>query len=166
MRRWREPVHEMQRQSGRMRGIVQDLLELSKLEAQGGEAEQAPVDVGGMLAMIRRDVLSRPQHPATVNLELATDAMLLGAENELHSVFSNLVSNAVKYTPADGTIDIRWWVDEKGGHVSRSRHRHRHPGRAPAATHRALLSRGCRSFPAARRLGARPRDRETRIAAS
>ena len=56
-------------------------------------------------------------HPATVNLELATDAMLLGAENELHSVFSNLVSNAVKYTPADGTIDIRWWVDEKGGHV-------------------------------------------------
>ena len=43
--------------------------------------------------------------------------MLLGAENQLHSVFSNLVSNAVKYTPADGSIDIRWWVDEKGGHV-------------------------------------------------
>ncbi len=115
---WREPVHEMQRQSGRMRGIVQDLLELSKLEAQGGEAEQAPVDVGGMLAMIRRDVLSRIQRPANFDLELATDAMLLGAENELHSVFSNLVSNAVKYTPADGSIDIRWWVDEKGGHVS------------------------------------------------
>jgi two-component system phosphate regulon sensor histidine kinase PhoR len=68
--------------------------------------------------MIRRDVLSRPAHPANVDLELATDAMLLGAENELHSVFANLVSNAVKYTPADGTIDIRWWVDEKGGHVS------------------------------------------------
>jgi len=115
---WHEPVHEMQRQSGRMRGIVQDLLELSKLEAQGGEAEQAPVDVGGMLAMIRKDVLSRSQRPASVNLELATDAMLLGAENELHSVFSNLVSNAVKYTPADGSIDIRWWVDEKGGHVT------------------------------------------------
>jgi two-component system, OmpR family, phosphate regulon sensor histidine kinase PhoR len=115
---WREPVHEMQRQSARMRGIVQDLLELSKLEAQGGEAEHSPVDVRGMLAMIRRDVLSRPLHPATVKLELATDAMLLGAENELHSVFSNLVSNAVKYTPADGTIDIRWWVDDKGGHVS------------------------------------------------
>jgi two-component system, OmpR family, phosphate regulon sensor histidine kinase PhoR len=115
---WREPVHEMQRQSGRMRGIVQDLLELSKLEAQGREAEQAPVDVGGMLAMIRRDVLSRIQRPANFDLDLATDAMLLGAENELHSVFSNLVSNAVKYTPADGSIDIRWWVDEKGGHVS------------------------------------------------
>jgi two-component system phosphate regulon sensor histidine kinase PhoR len=115
---WREPVQEMRRQSGRMRGIVQDLLELSKLEAQGGEAEQAPVDVGGMLAMIRKDVLSRSQRPASVNLELATDAMLLGAENELHSVFSNLVSNAVKYTPADGSIDIRWWVDEKGGHVT------------------------------------------------
>jgi len=35
---WREPVREMRRQSERMRGIVQDLLELSRLEAHGGEA--------------------------------------------------------------------------------------------------------------------------------
>jgi two-component system phosphate regulon sensor histidine kinase PhoR len=36
----------------------------------------------------------------------------------LHSVFSNLVSNAVKYTLAEGSIHIRWWVDGAGGHVS------------------------------------------------
>jgi two-component system phosphate regulon sensor histidine kinase PhoR len=115
---WHEPVKEMRRQSDRMRGIVQDLLELSKLEAESGEAEQTPVDVGGMLALIRKDVLARPEHPEIVELQLDSDARLLGSENGLHSVFSNLVSNAVKYTPATGSIHIRWWVDALGGHVS------------------------------------------------
>jgi two-component system phosphate regulon sensor histidine kinase PhoR len=115
---WREPVMEMRRQSERMLGIVQDLLELSKLEAESGEAEQTPVDVGGMLALIRKDVLARPEHPEIVELQLDSNASLLGSENGLHSVFSNLVSNAVKYTPAEGSIHIRWWVDSSGGHVS------------------------------------------------
>ena len=66
---WREPVREMQRQSERMHSIVQDLLELSRLEAGKGEAELEPVDVGGMLALIRREVLARPEHPATFELE-------------------------------------------------------------------------------------------------
>ncbi len=114
---WQQPVQEMRRQSDRMRGIVQDLLELSRLEAQGGEAERAPVDVGGMLALIRKDALARPERPAIVELQLDSDDLLLGSETELHSIFSNLVSNAVKYTPAAGRVDIRWWTDEKGGHV-------------------------------------------------
>ncbi len=114
---WQQPVQEMRRQSDRMRNIVQDLLELSRLEAQGGDAELAPVDVGGMLALIRKDALGRPERPATVELQLDRDDLLLGSESELHSVFSNLVSNAVKYTPASGRVDIRWWTDAAGGHV-------------------------------------------------
>lgn len=115
---WREPVREMQRQSSRMRSIVQDLLELSRLEASSGDAEQAPVDVGGMLALMRRDLLARTERPGQVNLSLDSDALLLGSETELHSVFQNLISNAAKYTPRDGKIEIRWWTDEAGGHVS------------------------------------------------
>ena len=114
---WQQPVQEMRRQSDRMRSIVQDLLELSRLEAQGGEAELAPVDVAGMLALIRKDALARPEHPSAVDLHLDSDALLLGSESELHSIFSNLVSNAVKYTPATGRIDVRWWTDAAGGHV-------------------------------------------------
>ena len=114
---WQQPVQEMRRQSDRMRNIVQDLLELSRLEAQGGDAELAPVDVSGMLALIRKDALARPERPGTVELHLDSDALLLGSESELHSILSNLVSNAVKYTPATGRVDIRWWTDGKGGHV-------------------------------------------------
>jgi len=115
---WQEPVQEMRRQSDRMRNIVQDLLELSRLEAQGGPAEPAPVDVAGMLALIRKDALARPEHPATVELHLDSEDVLLGSESELHSIFSNLVSNAVKYTPSSGRVDIRWWTDRQGGHVA------------------------------------------------
>jgi two-component system, OmpR family, phosphate regulon sensor histidine kinase PhoR len=114
---WRGPVLEMRRQSERMRGIVQDLLELSRLEAHGGEAESLPVDVGGMLALIRKDALARPQRPATIELALDSNELLLGSESELHSIFANLVSNAIKYTPAEGRVDIRWWTDARGGHV-------------------------------------------------
>lgn len=114
---WQQPVLEMRRQSDRMRSIVQDLLELSRLEAQGGDAELAPVDVGGMLALIRKDALARPERPGSIELQLDSDAFLLGSESELHSIFSNLVSNAVKYTPPTGRVDIRWWTDGRGGHV-------------------------------------------------
>ncbi len=114
---WRGPVLEMRRQSERMRGILQDLLELSRLEAHGGEAESETVDVGGMLALIRRDALARPQRPATMELALDSSDLLLGSESELHSIFANLVSNAIKYTPAEGRVDIRWWTDARGGHV-------------------------------------------------
>jgi two-component system phosphate regulon sensor histidine kinase PhoR len=114
---WQGPVLEMRRQSDRMRNIVQDLLELSRLEAQGGPAELAPVDVGGMLALIRKDAVARPEAHATVGLRLDSDDLLLGSDTELHSIFSNLVSNAVKYTPASGRVDIRWWTDAQGGHV-------------------------------------------------
>ena len=114
---WQEPVQEMRRQSDRMRSIVQDLLELSRLEAQGGDAETTEVDVGGMLALIRKDALARPQRPSTIELHLDSNALLQGSESELHSIFSNLVSNAVKYTPTDGRVDIRWWTDAKGGHL-------------------------------------------------
>jgi two-component system phosphate regulon sensor histidine kinase PhoR len=115
---WREPVKEMRRQSDRMRGIVQDLLELSRLEAQGGPAGSSPVDVAGMVAALRKEVLGRPVPAATIEVDAQGDAWLLGSETELHSVISNLVSNAIKYTPADGSIRVRWWVDAAGGHLS------------------------------------------------
>lgn len=115
---WREPVREMQRQSERMLRIVQDLLELSRLEAGKGEAELEPVDVGGMLALIRREVMARPEHPATFDLNLETDVFVLGAESELHSIFHNLITNAVKYTPADGRVEVTYWSDAQGAHVA------------------------------------------------
>jgi two-component system phosphate regulon sensor histidine kinase PhoR len=115
---WREPVLEMRRQADRMRSIINDLLELSRLEASGSSPVEQDVDVGGMLALLRRDVMSQDTRPHLIQLEVESSAHLRGSESELHSIFSNLVSNAVKYTPVEGEIRIRWWVDASGGHVA------------------------------------------------
>jgi len=114
---WDEPIQEMRRQSDRMRGILQDLLELSKLEAGGGEAEHAEVDIAGMLSLMRKEVLSRDTAVAAFTLQLNSSARLLGSETEVHSILANVISNALKYTPASGRVDVRWWTDERGGHV-------------------------------------------------
>lgn len=115
---WSAPVQEMRRQADRMNTIISDLLELSKLESNDRSQSERPIDMGGILSMLRKEVLAMEQRPARVNLQLESDALLLGDESELHSVASNLVLNAVKYTPPEGGVECRWWVDEDGAHLS------------------------------------------------
>jgi two-component system phosphate regulon sensor histidine kinase PhoR len=112
------PVAEMRRQAERMTSIIHDLLELSRLEQKGESVVGEPIEVAALLALLRKDVLARPVHPREVRVRIDSEAMLLGEEPEVHSAFSNLVDNAAKYTPAEGAIEMRWWVDEDGGHFS------------------------------------------------
>ncbi|MFI4869498.1 MAG: phosphate regulon sensor histidine kinase PhoR [Steroidobacterales bacterium] len=112
------PLQEMRRQAQRMTSIVQDLIELSRLESSDSDAAGQPIDVVALMAQLRQDVLARPQHPAQVQVRADSHAMLLGEEMQIHSAFANLVDNAAKYTPADGSVQIRWWTDDKGGHFS------------------------------------------------
>jgi two-component system, OmpR family, phosphate regulon sensor histidine kinase PhoR len=109
---WREPVGEMARQSDRMRQIIDDLLTLSRLEASGAEAERERVDVAGMLATLRKEAVARPERPATIELRMNSAAGLLGVESEIYSAFANVIGNALKYTPADGSVLIDWHLDQ------------------------------------------------------
>ena len=115
---WNTPVLEMRRQAERMRTIIKDLLELSRLESGEQSQDEQPVDMGGMLALLRKEVMALEQHPRSVRLQLESDALLKGVESELHSIASNLITNAVKYTPPEGEIEMRWWIDEAGAHLA------------------------------------------------
>lgn len=101
---------EMQRQSLRMTRLVEDLLTLSRLEAKE-HLDEEPVPMAAMLATLRREAeaLSQGRHDVTVVDEAGID--LLGSQPELHSAFSNLVANAVRYTPAGGTIRVTFRLD-------------------------------------------------------
>ena len=112
------PMQEMRRQSERMTAIVQDLLELSRLESNETEVVGERVDVPALLAVLRKDVLARDPHPAVVTLQIDSPLGLRGDAGMLHSAFWNLIDNAAKYTPREGTVVIRWWDDEAGGHCS------------------------------------------------
>jgi two-component system, OmpR family, phosphate regulon sensor histidine kinase PhoR len=112
------PVTEMRRQAERMTAIIRDLLELSRLEETDEMLGGEPIEIPALLSMLRKDVVARPVHPRDIRIRIDSDAQLLGDEPEIHSAFSNLVDNAAKYTPAEGSIEMRWWVDDEGGHFS------------------------------------------------
>ncbi len=96
-----------------MTDIVGGLLDLSRLDAATQEAGNDDIDVPALLAVLRKDVLARGKHPQ-VRVELNSQAHLAGEQSEVLSAFSNLVDNAVKYTPASGTVRLIWEVDGKG----------------------------------------------------
>jgi two-component system, OmpR family, phosphate regulon sensor histidine kinase PhoR len=104
---WEPALTEMRRQSQRMTQLVEDLLTLSRLEAGHALTEES-VPMTAMLAALRReaDALSQQRHTITVEDDAHVD--LWGSQKELHSAFSNLVSNAVRYTPTGGSIAIRF----------------------------------------------------------
>ncbi len=110
---WAPMLAEMQRQSQRMTQLVEDLLTLSRLEARDALPEE-PVAMAPMLAALRREAeaLSQGMHQVHVHDSAYVD--LWGSSQELHSAFSNLVGNAVRYTPAGGEISIDFAMDAGG----------------------------------------------------
>ena len=112
---FRRPVAQMSQQAARMSGIVEDLLQLSRLEATPGAASGDPVAVAGILEMIARDAraLSEGKHRIVEHAD--PDLSLLGDRGELYSAFSNVAFNAVQHSPAGGTIRLQWMSDGSGG---------------------------------------------------
>ncbi|BAP57330.1 phosphate regulon sensor kinase PhoR [Thioploca ingrica] len=114
---WERPLLLMAQQSARMRNLIEDLLLLSRLESDTTIGSTGPVRVAEMLHTICEEarILSGEQaHRITL---LADENLVLeGRREELRSAFSNLIFNAVRYTPAQGDITVRWYQDEKGMH--------------------------------------------------
>ncbi|MGH8160204.1 MAG: phosphate regulon sensor histidine kinase PhoR [Rhodanobacter sp.] len=98
---------EMRAQSKRMGQIVEDLLALSRLETQHQIVDER-VPMAPLLATVRKEAEALSQGRHQITLESTAEADLLGSPKDLHSALSNLVSNAVRYTPTGGSIIIRW----------------------------------------------------------
>lgn len=114
----RGPISEMRRQSERMTAIISDLLELSRLESTDEQVIGTPIDVAGLLSLLRKDLTARDAKSHSVEIRLESPDGLMGDQGLIHSAFWNLIDNAAKYTPAGGTITLRWWTDDDGGHFS------------------------------------------------
>ena len=115
---WGVPLAEMEHQMQRMLAIIKDLLELSRLETEAREAPFAPVDVPSLLQRVQREALALGYGPRDVDVEIKDRVWILGSESELFSAFSNLVFNAMRYTPDSGKVTIRWSVEDDGVRLS------------------------------------------------
>jgi two-component system phosphate regulon sensor histidine kinase PhoR len=98
----------MQEQTGRMRHLVEDLLTLSQLESSQNALQETEIDVPSLLHMVLTEGESLSNGRHTLSLDVDRHLFLTGATEELHSAFGNLVSNAVRYTPEGGRINLRW----------------------------------------------------------
>lgn len=109
----------MEDQTVRMRRIIEDLLTLSTIESNAEETDDIEIDMAGLLKSIQSDgiglsqSLNKTKH--IIHLDADAKLNLSGAVEELRSVFSNLVSNAIRYTPTankktgkSGEIFISW----------------------------------------------------------
>ena len=110
---WQKPAAQMQAQTERMTKIVTELLELSRLEARGPNPEPEHVDVCGLLSAAPKAYAGQ-KGIATIEVDCSSRAGLSGSTTEIESVISNLLSNAVRHTPADGTVTLSWATDPDG----------------------------------------------------
>lgn len=103
----------MQEQASRMSRLVEDLLMLSRLEAEETPLADDVVDVPALVAELEAEAraLSAGRH------EIASQAepmRVRGSRDELRSAFGNLVSNAIRYTPSGGRIALAWRAHDGG----------------------------------------------------
>ncbi len=115
---WKTPMAEMQAQCQRMTSLINDLLELSRLETEEAEAtDQQIIDVDSLVNRVVQYARTEDGGKHTIELEVDSGTGLAGAEGELHSAFSNLVINALRYTPQGGTVSVSWATDGLGGAI-------------------------------------------------
>lgn len=107
-------LDRMREQTTRMQDIVDDLLELSRLENDPGDAPREPVDVRALVDAACATALALRKPGQTLSCDVTSDARLLGAEKELRSVLDNLVGNALAYTQEGGTVTVRYRADAAG----------------------------------------------------
>ena len=111
---WATLLAEMRQQSQRMTRLVEDLLTLSRLDARD-ELPEERVAMQPLLASLAREAeaLSGGRHRIVVEDSAGID--LRGSSRDLHSAFSNLLSNAVRYSPDGGEIVVQFLGDADGG---------------------------------------------------
>lgn len=107
----------MSEQTVRMRRIIEDLLTLSTIESNSEAPDDIEIDMASLLKVLQKDALGLSQGlkkaKHKVHIEADTTLNIVGAQDELYSALSNLVSNAIRYTPpssaeARGEIFITW----------------------------------------------------------
>ncbi|HEX7220497.1 MAG TPA: phosphate regulon sensor histidine kinase PhoR [Burkholderiales bacterium] len=116
--RQRDYLGMMQEQSTRMQRIIDDLLTLSALDAAPPATSEARIALRPMIERLKRDAEALSAGKHTIRMVLESEKDLLGVEPELASAFGNLVSNAIRYTPAGGSVTLAWRENQDGARFS------------------------------------------------
>jgi two-component system, OmpR family, phosphate regulon sensor histidine kinase PhoR len=98
----------MKTQTENMQHLVENLLVLSALEAPENNPAMHELDIQRLMTKLCSDAKILSNGRQNIVLEVADQATLYGNETEIFSAFTNLVTNALRYTPDGGLITLRW----------------------------------------------------------
>ncbi len=115
---WRAPLVEMRAQALRMETLLADMLKLARLESDVVLTRQDVLDVPRLLEGVLEGARKISQDHHGIVTDIDDSALLFGRESEVLSIFTNLLHNAIHYTPERGQIGVRWWSDGEGAHFS------------------------------------------------
>lgn len=104
----------MMAQALRMKSLVEDLLTLANLESNSLPAVSKPVSLQTLMALLKNDAEALSLGKHSFSFDILSKQSLLGDEREILSAFSNLVSNAIRYTPDIGAVQVKWDVNAEG----------------------------------------------------
>ena len=118
---------QMQGQTERMQHLVDDLLLLTRLETQ--QKKSQCINVPELLSQICKEGDALENAERRIQLTLESTGHIMGDEQELRSAFTNLLGNALKYSPCDSVVKVRWYqtktaiilaVDDQGEGIEKS----------------------------------------------
>lgn len=111
---WQSALPVMRQQAQRMSIMIKDLLALSQLETGEKPLNDQPINIPELLNSIVNDAKQHHHYQQhNITAEFLSEQLLVADSDELRSAISNLVFNAIKYTPSGSNISVRWLVDEQ-----------------------------------------------------
>jgi two-component system, OmpR family, phosphate regulon sensor histidine kinase PhoR len=103
----------MTEQGQRMQNLVEDMLTLTRLESVDYPLRPERVNIRALLEQVHQEAMALSASRHTITLEI-DGPDVTGSTEELRSAFGNLLSNAVRYTPPQGSIHIAWRATPQG----------------------------------------------------
>jgi two-component system, OmpR family, phosphate regulon sensor histidine kinase PhoR len=103
----------IERHSGRMERLVNDLLRLARLDAQQETADPRTVDVAALFRLVAADLAERIER-RRVQIDIAVDpaaATIEADPTKMHDILRNLIENAVNYSSESGRIELEAHAD-------------------------------------------------------
>jgi len=105
----KKAISEMRSQSMRMQSLIEELLVLSRIEASTERTFEKLVNVPQLLWRIQAEAEALNRNRShKIFFDISPILYVYGIESELRSAFSNIIFNAIKYTPNNGVIEVNW----------------------------------------------------------
>ncbi len=113
-----EAVKRMHGQAVQMKALLDDLLELSRLQSDEIQGEEREIDIPAMLEQLKEQAGEISQGRHVLNFNIEPGLWLNGISTDVESALRNLIINAIRYTPDAGAITVSWQDSAEGPRFS------------------------------------------------